>query len=213
MSNPGPLSPSSLLALSLTDAFTPLPPPLLASALSNPPFLPVPGTFNTRDLGLLPASRLKPHLFYRSGSLAGLTDEGKRVLRDELGVRTVYDLRSVAEHEAQPDPEVDGVRVVWEGSAEGSAMVELGGFVEGGGEEGVEGMYLGVLGMYKAGLKGLLRGVMEGEGGVLVHCTGELTFAFLCCFGGADRCGSGPGQDGGSVGAAAGVGRDGSRSD
>lgn len=173
-----PLPPSALLTLSQTDAFTPLPPPLLSLALSHPPFLFVPGTFNTRDLGLLPASRLKPHLFFRSGSLAGLTAEGKRVLRDELGVRTVYDLRSVAEHEAQPDPEVEGVQVVWEGSGEGRATVELGGFVGGGGEEGVEGMYLGVLGMYKEGLGGLLRGVLDGgKGGVLVHCNGEF-FAY-----------------------------------
>lgn len=177
MTGTEPLSPSDLLTLSLTDAFTPLPPPLLLSAVSHPPFLPLPGSFNTRDLGLLPSSRLKPHLFYRSGSLAGLTAEGKRVLRDELGVRTVYDLRSVTEHEAQPDPEVDGVQVRWEGSEEGQATVELAGFVEGEGEVGAEGMYLGVLGMYKGGLRGLLRGVMEGRGGVLVHCVGELPFA------------------------------------
>ncbi|KAK0752517.1 protein-tyrosine phosphatase-like protein [Schizothecium vesticola] len=146
---PPPLSRSALFALSQTDAADPLPPSSLLAALSHPPFVSLPGSFNTRDLGLVPGSRLKPNLFFRSGSLAGLTDEGKRVLRDELGVRTVYDLRSVAEHTAQPDPEVDGVQVCWETPGEGEATVELGKFVEGEGEEGYEWMYLGVLGMYE----------------------------------------------------------------
>ncbi|KAK1828267.1 tyrosine-protein phosphatase [Podospora conica] len=166
-----PLPPSDLLALSSTSAFQPLPPHILVRVLSHPPFVSVPGTFNTRDLGLVPGSRLKPGLFFRTGSLAGLTDEGKRVLREEMGIRTIYDLRSVAEHAAQPDPEIDGVRVLWEESKEEKATAELGEFCEGEGEVGYEGMYLGVLEMYKQGLRGMLEGAMTKEGGLLVHCS------------------------------------------
>ncbi len=50
---------------------------------------------------------------YRSGALNLLSDEGKALLSDKLGIKKVFDLRSVMEHQGGPDPEIDGVENIW----------------------------------------------------------------------------------------------------
>ncbi|KAK4104061.1 hypothetical protein N658DRAFT_465940 [Parathielavia hyrcaniae] len=168
-------SPSAdLLTLCQTDAFTPLPPATLHALFSSPPFVPVPDTFNTRDLGLLPGSPVRPGLVYRSGGFfQGLSPQGAAAIRDGLGVKKVVDLRSVREHARQPDPAIDGVEGVWVEPAEEDAVVALGEFVEGEGEKGYVAMYLDVLRVYRGGIRAVLEHVRDGgEGaGLLFHCT------------------------------------------
>jgi len=129
------LTPAQLLALSTTDVRTPIPPSELGPALAGPPFVAVPGTFNTRDLGGLAGGAIRSGLAFRSGSLDGLGPAGAEALR-RLGVRRVFDLRSRAEHASGPDPAVPGAEAVWVPTPEEDATVVLADFVAGGGEEG-----------------------------------------------------------------------------
>ena len=65
----------------------------------------LPGAFNARDLGGLPAGdggSVRAGMLLRSGELSGLVTEGAAVL-GELGLRTVVDLRTGEEAAARPD--------------------------------------------------------------------------------------------------------------
>ncbi|KAK0745189.1 protein-tyrosine phosphatase-like protein [Apiosordaria backusii] len=152
-----------LTTLSQTDVITPLPLDVAGGVLGSAPFVALAGTFNARDLGLLPGSPIKPGVVYRSGGffMLGNDEDEKDKLAKELralGVERIVDLRSVREHEKSPDPVLEGVEGVWERPLEEEAGVEdfLGDFEEGEGErEGAGG---------GAGGEG-------GGGGVLFHCT------------------------------------------
>lgn len=63
------------------------------------PWLDLEGTANTRDIGGLPAGggRIRPRLLIRSDNLQDLTPADVTLLADELGVRTVLDLRTDTE--------------------------------------------------------------------------------------------------------------------
>ncbi|KAH6649874.1 protein-tyrosine phosphatase-like protein [Chaetomium tenue] len=164
--------PQDLLTLSQTDAFTPLPPTLLATIFTNPPFIPLPSTFNTRDLGLLPGSPIRPGLVYRTGGfLGGISPAGAAALATDLRIKKVFDLRSAREHDRQPDPEVEGVEMVWVKPGEGGA-VDMGLYEEGEGERGVVRGYMEVLRLYGGGIRGVLEQVRDGRGEevVLFHC-------------------------------------------
>jgi protein-tyrosine phosphatase len=85
--------------------------------------IPVPGTFNLRDVGGLPAQTgvVRSGVLYRSDGLHRLGEAGRAALA-ELGVGVVIDLRDLAEARNQPD-DLDGLDVevrqlpVFEGSA------------------------------------------------------------------------------------------------
>jgi protein-tyrosine phosphatase len=65
----------------------------------------VPTLPNLRDIGGHPTGdggRVRPGLLFRSTDLGGLDDDGVTAL-ERLGIRTVFDLRSVAEREGRPD--------------------------------------------------------------------------------------------------------------
>ncbi|KAK4226494.1 hypothetical protein QBC38DRAFT_480230 [Podospora fimiseda] len=167
---------SSLLELAQTDVKSPIPPSLLAPALSSPPFLTVPGTFNTRDIGLIPGSLIKPGIIYRSGGffMAGpyLPSEAKTILSQTLKIKKVFDLRSVREHDQAPDPDFGvGIEGVWDKPDELDAHVELSEFVDGQGEKGYAWMYMDVLKVYKGAIRKVLEAVRDGEFPVLFHCT------------------------------------------
>lgn len=62
------------------------------------------GSFNFRDIGAQVRGRpsgLRPGAVFRSGSLDGLSRRGWEQLA-ELGVRTIFDLRTAAERDAEP---------------------------------------------------------------------------------------------------------------
>lgn len=99
----------------------PLPKAVQDKLLNQPPFVKVPGSFNARylssDLSLLEeptqsSSSIKPNYVYRSGALAYLKPQGKDAIR-QLGIKSIFDLRSEKERESEPDPAIEGVEAVW----------------------------------------------------------------------------------------------------
>jgi protein-tyrosine phosphatase len=74
----------------------------------EPRWLPLDGAVNARDLGGLPAADgavTAPHRLLRSDNLQGLTPADVRVLVEEVGLRTVLDLRTNVEVELEgPGP-------------------------------------------------------------------------------------------------------------
>ncbi len=59
-----------------------LDPSYVASVLSNPPFITIPGVINVRDLGAYlsnthPGKLTKPNLMVRSAEISGITPEGE----------------------------------------------------------------------------------------------------------------------------------------
>ncbi|KAK4248817.1 protein-tyrosine phosphatase-like protein [Corynascus novoguineensis] len=173
-----------LLALAQTDAFTPLPATSLEAVLSSPPFVPVPGTFNARDLGLVPGSPIRSGRLYRTGvfsssssspSSSSSTADSRSELEPGLGlgVGRMFDLRTAGERARRPELVVDGVEAVWIAPDEGGeAAPGLKDFEEGEGEKGMVRMYLGVMRLYRRGIRRLLEQVGEGwdRGAVLFHC-------------------------------------------
>jgi protein-tyrosine phosphatase len=69
----------------------------------------IPGTYNFRDLGGLPATggTTRPGRLLRSDALTGLADDGFEALL-ELGVRTAVDLREPKERRHDPPTLADG---------------------------------------------------------------------------------------------------------
>lgn len=179
---------AALRALAETDVRDPIPAKVLLSALQTPPFVVIPGTFNTRDLGLLDGKaegdgggggRIRPGFIFRTGGLEALarSADGQAVLRDVLHVRRIFDLRSREEHARAPDPVVEGVEGVWLGDgvgAEDNPMLDLGPFVEGEGEKGYAHMYMDVLDKYARTFQDVLISVRDKpREAILFHCTGE----------------------------------------
>lgn len=178
---------AALKTLAETDVRDPIPAKVLLAALQTPPFVVVPGTFNTRDLGLLlpaesnagGAGRIRPGFIFRTGGLEALarSADGQAALRDSLRVRRIFDLRSREEHTRAPDPAVQGVEGVWLGDgvgAEDNPMLDLGPFVEGEGEKGYAYMYMDVLHKYSGSFREVLASVRDRPGdAILFHCTGE----------------------------------------
>ena len=67
------------------------------SDLSSPPFVPVEGVINFRDLGLSSTNQVRPGLLFRSGELTHLTPTGAETLAASLNISAVFDLRSETE--------------------------------------------------------------------------------------------------------------------
>lgn len=171
------MSAAQLRAIAEIDVSLPLPAEQLKSTLLNPPFIYVPGTFNTRDLGLVPSpagpSNFRTGYAYRSGALVGIGNDGKALLAQKLGVKKIFDLRSIREHAQGPDPVIEGIENVWKETAEEDAVVNIADFVDGDGEKGYENMYLDVLKIYQPSFKGVLEHVRDRpQEPFLFHCTG-----------------------------------------
>lgn len=176
------MSAAHLRAIAEIDVTQPLPADQLKSTLVNPPFIYVPGTFNTRDLGLVPSSsgtsNFRKGYAYRSGALVGLADDGQALLAGKLGVKKIFDLRSVREHAQGPDPVIDGIQNVWRETTEKDAVVELADFIEGHGEKGYVKIYLDVLRIYQPSFKDVLEHVRDNpQVPFLFHCTGEFLYS------------------------------------
>ncbi|KAI6090511.1 protein-tyrosine phosphatase-like protein [Hypoxylon rubiginosum] len=163
---------AALLQLAETEVAQEIPREQYLPVLTNPPFVFVDGTFNTRDLGLVPGSPLRAGFAFRSGALFQLTDNGKAVLEGKLGVRRVFDLRSPEERGAAPDPPLDGVENTWIQSARPDSTPDLDHFVAGEGEDGYREMYLEVIDVYRDSWKAILEHVRDRpDDPFLVHCT------------------------------------------
>jgi hypothetical protein len=101
----------SVLAVSAVWAFT--------THSSTPRWLHVPGITNVRDMGgwRLPGNqRIRQGLVYRSSEMNGraeITDEGKKVLIEELKIRTDLDLRRIVSLRQDPRAVLDQTVVNW----------------------------------------------------------------------------------------------------
>ncbi|KAI1084995.1 protein-tyrosine phosphatase-like protein [Whalleya microplaca] len=163
---------AELLKLSETDVSLEIPKEQYGPILYSPPFIYVDGTFNTRDLGLVPGSPMRAGFAIRSGALSRLTDNGKAVLEGKLGIKRVFDLRSPEERTHEPDPVLEGVENTWIQSARPDSTPELPAFVEGGGEGGYREMYLEVIDVYQPSWKAILEHIRDRPADpFLVHCT------------------------------------------
>jgi hypothetical protein len=188
---------AALRTLAETDVRDPIPTSVLLAALQTPPFVLVPGTFNTRDLGLLvdehkqesggqggdpppgaSGGRIRPGFIFRTGGLEALarSPDGQAVLRDTLRVKRLFDLRSREEHATAPDPVIDGIEGVWLGDgvdgAEDNPMLAVDRFADGEGEQGYVHMYMDVLDKYRASFREVLASVRDRPGeAIMFHCT------------------------------------------
>jgi hypothetical protein len=104
-----------LLSLAQTPIQDEIPAESLTWALSNPPFVSVPGTINFRALGPVTrqGAQLRPNVIYRCGNVGRITEEGKQKLANELGVKKIFDFRHSRELKGSPPPVIEGVEVVW----------------------------------------------------------------------------------------------------
>ncbi len=80
------------------------------SPLPTPPFVPIPGMVNVRDIGGYPTRELyrQPHssirrgLIYRGGEPSRITPEGRTAF-EALGIKKVYDIRTINEIGTEKD--------------------------------------------------------------------------------------------------------------
>ncbi|KAF1970475.1 hypothetical protein BU23DRAFT_537858 [Bimuria novae-zelandiae CBS 107.79] len=165
------LSEHDLAILTDTDINTPIDPTTLTQALHSPPFIPIPGIINLRDLGLFPSSPIAPGLIYRSGALHNLPASSLQALQADRGIKLILDLRSARERDRSPDPVIEGVQNIWLESSRAPQDVDLSRFVAQGGRERFKEMYLDVLEAYEGSVRAVLEWVRGGKGAVLVHCT------------------------------------------
>ncbi|KAI2602073.1 protein-tyrosine phosphatase-like protein [Hypoxylon sp. NC1633] len=162
----------ALLKLAETEVSQEIPREQYGPVLASPPFIFVDGTFNTRDLGLVPGSPVRAGFAFRSGALFQVTDNGRAVLGAKLGVRRVFDLRSPEERGVAPDPLLDGVENTWIQSSRPDSTPDLDLFVPGGGEAGYRAMYLEVIDVYRDSWRAVLEHVRDRPSDpFLVHCT------------------------------------------
>lgn len=99
----------SLLATQMTE---PIDLTQVNSILASSPFVTIPGTFNVRRLLDHSQPAIRSNYIFRSGSLEHLTPEGQLALSN-LGITTIFDLRSIREKETAPTPNVPGIENRW----------------------------------------------------------------------------------------------------
>lgn len=130
--------------------------------------IPVPGTYNFRDVGGLPArdGTVRDGVLFRSDGLHRLGEEGRAALRG-LGVGIVIDLRDEREAAAMPD-DLDGLDVevlrlpVFEGS----------GASQGAGGITLEALYERIVTLHAPIVVDAVREIASaGDRSVVVHCT------------------------------------------
>jgi protein tyrosine/serine phosphatase len=92
----------------------PIPQSTITKLLSSPPFHPIASLFNFRDLSGLHSypTAIKPGMAYRCGTLENLSPEGIKALQD-LGIKTIFDLRSLVERNTFPTQHIAGIENVW----------------------------------------------------------------------------------------------------
>ncbi|KAI4598787.1 hypothetical protein KJ359_002679 [Pestalotiopsis sp. 9143b] len=162
---------ASLRKLAQTEVIREIPPTDFLPVLTNPPFVWIDGTFNSRDLGDVPGSPLRANYVYRTGGLARLTEQGKEAIT-ALGVKRIFDLRSPEERKQAPDPDIEGVENTWIQSLRPDTAPNLNKFITGKGEEAYEEMYLEVIDVYQPSWRLVLEHVRDRpEEAFLVHCT------------------------------------------
>ncbi|HEY9365045.1 MAG TPA: tyrosine-protein phosphatase [Agromyces sp.] len=130
--------------------------------------IPVPGTYNFRDVSGLPAATgtVRNGVLFRSDGLSRLGDAGQAKLR-ELGVGIVIDLRDENEAQMMPDDlgdlDVEVLRLpVFEGSGASQGMAGI----------SLEALYERIVTQHASVVVDALREISTaGDRAVVVHCT------------------------------------------
>ncbi|OHE95580.1 hypothetical protein CORC01_09170 [Colletotrichum orchidophilum] len=139
-------------ALTERDVHDPITPEILLQVLGAPPFVPVPELISIRDLVAIGVPQ----------ALDWLSADVKRV----------FDIRTLAEREKHPDPEIEGVVNTWFEGTGLHAPPDLNKFVEAGGESGVRKEYLKVLDLYRPTFRAILEHARDKpHEPFLFHCT------------------------------------------
>ncbi|KAK3683241.1 hypothetical protein LTR37_020416 [Vermiconidia calcicola] len=94
-----------------TDILEAIEPDVVKQIISLKPFCQIDGAFNVRDLSDAKYTGSKSGYIFRSGSLERLTEKGKQDI-DDLGIKTVVNLRSQKDFANNPDPVIDGVDIL-----------------------------------------------------------------------------------------------------
>ncbi|KAJ5105711.1 hypothetical protein NUU61_003058 [Penicillium alfredii] len=139
------INPDNLRTVLNTDIRTPIPEATVSKIISLPPFVPVPGVTNFRDLSH-DSNHVRPGYVYRSGNMSDITDVGKAVLVDQLEITTIFDLRNQGEREHAPSPDIPEIETIWMPYGARPASLSLREFA--GEEKGTTGfvkMYTGIL--------------------------------------------------------------------
>ena len=91
--------------------------PSSEASLPSPPFYSVEGVHNLRDLGGYGVSSpsnttTKKNFIYRSAQLTRIAPSGAQTLVSDLGIKTIYDLRSTIETTKAVTPTIPGAQVI-----------------------------------------------------------------------------------------------------
>ncbi|KAF2184319.1 hypothetical protein K469DRAFT_666745 [Zopfia rhizophila CBS 207.26] len=139
--------------------------------LSKPPFIPIPGIVNLRDIGIDASPYIRPDLIFRSGGLNALSDSSKAQLKDELDIKLILDLRSDREIARSPDPVIEGVKNLHLTSTIVPSPINLEEFIVNGGKDGYVKMYGEILEIHKPSIRAALEWLRDEGTPLLFHCT------------------------------------------
>ncbi|CAI7672860.1 unnamed protein product [Penicillium pancosmium] len=89
----------------------PIPTSKLTIALSQPPFIALPGSMNIRDLGTFAPGYVKPLSVFRSGRLDSIPESSRSLLRSQLQLSHIFDFR-YPEEATSALCEIDGINLV-----------------------------------------------------------------------------------------------------
>ena len=164
---------SHLLSIPIS---SPIPEEDLSLALSSMPFIQIPGASNFRDIGLVPGSKIRPGLIYRSGALHSIPNESIGLLHSQLGLRSIFDLRQGHEKQRHASPDVQGVQTIWQKTPRQPTLFMPSDFIEDEGVPAYINMYDHILDLYGEIFKAVLVHLRdEANAPILFHCTGNAT--------------------------------------
>lgn len=158
-----------------TPVFEVIPADVYGPIIAKAPFVTVPGAFNVRDLAQPNATPpVRGGFLFRSGLLTKITDEGKLTLVRDLGVKTVFDLRSEKEREKLGAPKIEGVDMRWYAPAQEPQPYDLPNFAgEDGGITQLAEMYKDILVVHVPAYKAVFEHIRDRKDDpILFHCAG-----------------------------------------
>ncbi|KAF2262271.1 hypothetical protein CC78DRAFT_498673, partial [Lojkania enalia] len=168
MASPFPHDMNSLIDLDMQET---IPQPVLNDILSKEPFKAIPGIINIRDIGFNASPSLRRGLIYRAGALHSIPASSAEILKNELGIKLIIDLRSEREVVRFPDPEIEGVKYVYLTSTRVPSPIDLNDFVSKGGEDGYVKIYKEILEIHQPSIRAALAWIRDEETPLLFHCT------------------------------------------
>ncbi|KAJ5318606.1 Protein-tyrosine phosphatase active site protein [Penicillium atrosanguineum] len=165
-----------LASLANTPLSEPIPSDQLTLALSQPPFVALPGSMNIRDLGTFAPGYVKPRTVFRSGRLDSIYECNLPLLRSQLQISRIFDFRLPGEAKSELY-EIEGIEVIL-CPASDHTQIPRTVFTDLASEEGrvqiFLSQYVRKLHEHKDGYKNIFEALKTAEEGqaVLFHCTG-----------------------------------------